>query len=223
MASNDALFNALNFEMETGNSINQAIANVKGEYSTSTVDEWANAIHLVWIETITLDELISAMETIGTFSSSDITTAATIYFLEIQIGVDTASILNLGQSSSNPIKVNDYITMTSNHQSATSGQGGHELVAKDLQPNESIFWTAISTSNSSDTIQLKEFLASKSGEDFSEMIATPKLLSGTENQYYTYVKSDPELGLVYAYRFNFTINNGSQLFTFDPWLETDPS
>jgi len=29
--------------------------------------------------------------------------------------------------------------------------------------------------------------------------------------------------LVYAYRFNFTINNGSQLFTFDPWLETDPS
>ncbi|HBF19444.1 MAG TPA: hypothetical protein DDW81_05060, partial [Cryomorphaceae bacterium] len=128
MASNDALFNALNFQKETGNTINQAIANVKGDYPSATVDEWANALHLAWIETITLDELISAMETIGTFSSSDITTAATVYFLEIQIGVDTTSILNLGQSSPNPIYVDSYIDMTSNHKSATSGQGGNELI-----------------------------------------------------------------------------------------------
>lgn len=221
MASNDALFNALNFQKETGNTIDEAIANVKNDYGSATVDEWANALHLVWIETLTLDELISAMGTIGTFSSADITTAATVYFLEIQIGVDTTSILGLGKTSPNPIYVDSYIHMTSNHKSATSGQGGNELIAKDLQPNESIFWTAISTSNSSDTIQLKKFLPSpiNPNADFSEMIAAPKLLNGSENEYYTYVKSNPVEGLKYAYCFNFTINNGSQLFTFDPWLE----
>ncbi|MGB0177591.1 MAG: hypothetical protein ACPF9D_10525 [Owenweeksia sp.] len=219
MASNDALFNELNFQKTTGNTMVEAIANVKADFESSTVDEWANALHLVWIESITLEQLISAMETIGTFSTEDITTAATVYFLEIQIGVDTTGILNMGQTNPNPIYVSQFITMTSNHKSATSGQGTNELVAKDLQPNESIFWTATSNSNPSDTIQLKEFAASGPNEDFSEMIAAPKLLNGTENEYYTYVKSDPVRGLIFAYRFNFTINNGSQLYTFDPFLE----
>ena len=51
------------------------------------------------------------------------------------------------------------------------------------------------------------------------MIAAPKQVNGKENEYFTYVKSNPVLGLEYAYSFDFTINNGTQQFTFDPWLE----
>ena len=221
MASNDALFNALNFQKSAGNDIHTAITNVKGDYPNPTVYDWVNALHLVWITTITLEELITAMETIGGFSKSDITTAATVYFLEVQIAIDTTSILNMGKKSSNPIFVDQYIKMTSNHVSATSGQGSNELVAKDLQPNESIFWTAVSSSKTSDTIQLKKFHPSpiNPNADFSKMIAAPKQVNGKENEYFTYVKSNPVLGLEYAYSFDFTINNGTQQFTFDPWLE----
>jgi hypothetical protein len=109
--------------------------------------------------------------------------------------------------------------MTSNHVSTTSGQGTNELDTEELVANESIEWTAISN-NGSDTIQLKTFHASpiNPNADFIQIISTPVQEAGSPNKFSSYVIPTPQANFKKAYSFNFTINNGTQQFTFDPWL-----
>ena len=86
-----------------------------------------------------------------------------------------------------------------------------------MQPNESIFWKATSNSNSADTIQLKAFKPSGPEVNYDNMIATPLQVPSHENQYFTYVLSNP-VHRTYVYMFYFTVNNGSQQYFFDPYL-----
>ncbi|WP_062265743.1 hypothetical protein [Endozoicomonas arenosclerae] len=225
----DNLVSFLQAKQALGTSINDSVTflvdntdpTVKNVVDSATINDWAKAIHTVWIKTITLSQLVEGLGKVNRFSSEDINTTANIYFLEIQIEVDTASILSQHNKdgSSNPIFVDSYIKMTSNHVSTTSGQGTNELDTEELVPNESIEWTAVSK-NGSDTIQLKRFHASpiNPNADFKAIISDPVPESGSSNKYSSYVIQHPQPDFRKAYSFDFTINNGTQLFTFDPWL-----
>lgn len=219
MSSNKKLFSTLNVQAKSGLSPLEGVAKIKDQFTTASVNEWANAVHFAWISTIALEDLVDALNSIERFTTEETAKAADVYFLEIVIKIDTTRIL-AGTYSLSPAPVDQYVVFTSNHKSVTSGQGTNELDAENLQPNESIFWQAISNTNNQDTIELVKFHASpvNPNADFSEMIAAPKHMNGNASQFHTTVKSNPTLGIKYAYSFDFTINQGSQLFTFDPWL-----
>lgn len=216
------LQSALQYDKYQGMSINDAVDNekVKSEFADATIRDWAQAIHTTWIETITLEQLEDGLRQVGKFTEDQIKTEADIYFLEVLIKVDTATILSQypGPQSS-PIFVDNYIKMTSNHQSTTIGQGTNELDTEELVPNESIEWTALAD-NGTDTIQLVEFKPSpiNPNADFSQIIGTPVQEEGAPNKFRSYVKTDPQPNFKAAYSFIFTINNGTQQYTFDPWL-----
>ncbi|MBE0368182.1 hypothetical protein [Pseudoalteromonas aurantia] len=192
---------------------------------TATVQVWAGALYQTWIDCITLEELKHGLAQIlypAPFSSAEIATAADPFFLEIVITVETS---RLQQSydfdGSAPVPdVSNFVCMTSNHKSRNTGQGTSELVSDSLSPNESIHWTAVSK-NGKDTIQLCGFFLSPVSEGHARidsLITTPQPVSNTTNQYKCRVLSDPESDIEWAYRFEFTVNNGTQKFTFDPYL-----
>jgi hypothetical protein len=196
---------------------------VQNTLSSATLRDWSKAIHTTWIDSITLEQLQSGLESTGRFSQSDINTEANIYFLEIVIHVDTNQVISKHQinGSAAPIFVDGFVKMTSNHVDTTIGQNTNELDAEALVANESIQWTALG-SDGAQNIQLKSFHASPVNRDadFSKIISTPVLNTGSTNQYSSYVIPTPQANFRKAYSFDFTINNGTQLFTFDPFIGT---
>ena len=221
--ANTALETALQFEKATGSSVTDGVNAVKSGYTDVSINDWAQAIHLAWLATITLDELISGLEAAG-FSSTDAATEANVFFLLINIQVDTASVLAANLQPPYPQWINSYITMTSNHADQSSGQGGNELDNKfssdDITDNQSILWTATSA-NGTDTVQLTEFrLSSGAAVDSQDLISTPVPVPGHTNQYKSNVLSNPPAGIKFAYNFILTINNDtSKTYSFDPWFE----
>ncbi len=220
------LLSNLQYDQGQGSTINESVdlEKVKDEFKDATIKVWAKAIHTCWLATITLDELKSGLTQVETFTDDAVSTEANIYFLEVVVHVDTVSILGRKfPTSDKPIFVDQYIWLTSNHPRTTTGQDTNELDCEGLVPNESIEWTALSK-NGTDTIQLKKFHASpcNPNADFSKIISTPVVEEDAPNKYMSYVKSDPEANFKKAYSFDFTINNGNQQFTFDPWLGDEP-
>ena len=147
------------------------------------------------------------------YSNQTISSTIALYYAVINIVIDTE--LMLQQQNNNIGGLNwfagNYITMNDNDPYST-GEGGDELVTGGLRATQTIEWYVVNKSGNA-AINLTQFDAGD--PDLYAMIYQPVKINNTS--YYTQVLPSPNLSQ-HSYRFEFTINGGSTVYTWDPFL-----
>ena len=189
----------------------------------ATLRHWAKAIHTSRLDTMSHSELIKALGYIDKFDQQEIELESLNYFLGVTVHIDTDSVKNKfnvnGQDAS--INLHSFIGDEPNPLkeggSSDSSKKLEEATIDELPPNKSIDWTFISE-NKVDTIQLKSFY-------MSSMHVEPELKtdiegkeSDDENRYKSHEVNETS-NVKKSYWFDFTINDGTQLFKFDPFID----
>lgn len=189
----------------------------------ATLRHWAKAIHTSRLDTMSHSELVEALGYVDKFNQQEIELESLNYFLGVTVHIDTDSVKNKfnlnGQDVS--INLNSFIGEDPNSlkekESLDSSKKLESASSEQLPPNKSIDWTFISK-NKVDTIQLKSFY-------MSSMHIEPELKTDIEgkesddkNRYKSHEVNETPNGKK-SYWFDFTINNGTQLFKFDPFID----
>ena len=230
MAEYNTLVNLLHTVSQTPieKAIKKVLGTVEGEHSivsghigNATLRHWAKAIHTSRLDTISHSELIKGLGSVDRFNQQEIELESFNYFLGVTVHIDTDAVKKMfnvnGQDSS--INLNSFI---GKDPKLVKGDDSLEttsdsLPIDELPPNKSIDWTFISK-NEVDTIQLKTFY-------MSSMHAEPELKTniavkedGDKNRYKSHEVSESSNGNK-SYWFDFTINDGAQIFKFDPFVD----
>ena len=198
-----------------------------GSYSAPSATVFAAAIYNTWgvgkpsasaiAGRLTIGDLTDALTSIQdngnqVYDNSTADKTVIMFFAEISVVINSEGILeNEDNNSGQMINVGAYISLTDN-QPKSSGEGGDELVTGGLRASQTIHWTATNQSGNA-VINLIEFFAPNSA--IYQMIYTPVKINDTE--YYTQVLPVPVLEQD-SYRFHFSLNGGSTIFWWDPWL-----
>jgi hypothetical protein len=197
-------------------------------YSTPTILNFTAGIYTAWAveqptaaaapNRLSSTLMITGLQSVQNngspaFSAADIQGVIPTFYAIINITIDTAGILaannnNLGTS----IFLNGYITMTDN-EPTSSGEGTNELQTNGLSASQIIEWTAVNATGTA-VIDLIGFVAGDPQQLYT-LVYPPVEINDT--QYYTQVLPNPVLSKD-SYHFQFTINGGSTIYCWDPFL-----
>lgn len=198
---------------------------VSGHIGNATLRHWAKAIHTSRLDSLSHSELVEGLEFVGKFHSQEIRLESLNYFLDVTVHIDTDAVIkafNLnGKDSSINLNssIGDDTKQEKKSDSLSLPKSSEKPLVNELPPNKTIDWNFISK-NEKDTIQLKTFY-------MSSMYAAPDLKAGVElkendedNRYKSHEVYESTNENT-SYWFDFTINNGTQLFKFDPLVDED--
>lgn len=204
----------------------QCLKNVYGSRTTPpTADEYADAIYSVWgsptnfadwSDRVSYTDMNAGLTGVDAYTSSQVTAAANINFLEISIAIDTVGLL-ANYESTGQTDAGAYIKMSDNHPSEGTDEGGSELWSDSVIPNMTIHWTATSSSKLSDEIELTGFYTDKMNI-FLEIAEAPTPFPGQANQYVTRANATIPPDVKTNYRFDFKVNDCQESFWWDPHI-----
>jgi hypothetical protein len=168
-----------------------------------SVAEFGDAMYNVWKDAggLTRTIMINALKSIADYTNdSAIYTEVNKYYpITVLMTIDTTRVLSSGYLSSNIVITDD---------NGDPNQGSNEIRVT-AKVKTKLIWKAVAK-NGTDTIQLKEFKIRR-GQDLFTAPEPNLQADGTYKGTLTKVGSE-------TYAYNISINNGSQMYTWDPFI-----
>jgi hypothetical protein len=187
------------------------------EIKNASLREWAKAIHSSRADSITLSTLSDSLKTVGKFSEHEITQEVAKNFFQITVQVDAAMVCQQYDVEGNGpvIKLSYQSGLPEMEKKNSASVNPAELKITDtnqkLMPDCSITWKFI-TSSGEDSLQLKSFYVDSYDDSkrppHRTKINNTESISGTFRSHESPTNNQSTL----SYFFDFTINNGKQLF-----------
>jgi hypothetical protein len=181
-------------------------ASMHADIQGASLREWAKALHSSRADSITLDLLSNALKAVGKFTEEEIAQEVNLHFFKITVQVDAAKVCQQYDiEGDGPVIKLDYqggLPEADSEKSTTN----HKLM-----PDCSITWKFI-TSSDKDSLQLKSFYVDSSGDSNQAPHCTKINSSESNSGIYKSHESPTDKQIPTSYFFDFTINNGKQLF-----------